>query len=281
MPSRKRNKGKDRKARKAENKRVEIRNTWQAWARGEFEGQQEDIILCRHVACGNEVDTMISEDGNHHPVCSFMDTYFGNWNAMTTTENLRDTYQKHTEVWKSESYKKIAVNILVRIGTNFSLNKYTGPRTVALAIVVLENYDGGDEIESTVNYRVVATKFRDLHCCSLTDPLLLGNNGGVWSGSSILRDALKFFRKRIACSCLKEMHLQARKTQSKLGICIHCGKVKERAMLMVCGRCGIMQYCSRGCQRADWPSHKRNCNIHVSTHAQQKSKKGFSEHHIH
>ena len=137
MPSRKRNKGKDRKARKAENKRVEIRNTWQAWARGEFEGQNDDIILCRHVACGNEVDEIISEDGNH-TICSFMDTYFGKWGTTTLCDLLENTLEKHPKVWDNDIYRKIAVNILVRIGTNFLLNEFTEPcRAIARAILVL------------------------------------------------------------------------------------------------------------------------------------------------
>lgn len=155
MPSRKRNKGKDRKARKEENKRVEMRNKWQAWARGEFE-RGHVTTTCAHGG-----DEMILSD-NNHPVCSFMDTYFGNWTAMTTTKNLKDTFQKHAEVWNDHSWKRIAINILVRIGTNLLLDKYTGTRTIALAIVVLENYDGSGDIESTMNCHVVATKFRDI-----------------------------------------------------------------------------------------------------------------------
>jgi len=35
--------------------------------------------------------------------------------------------------------------------------------------------------------------------------------------------------------------------------------------MMRCGRCRCPHYCSKACQRADWPSHKANCDrtIHV------------------
>ena len=73
-------------------------------------------------------------------------------------------------------------------------------------------------------------------------------------------DALKFFRKRTSCSCLKDMHLEARKTLPKTGICYHCKERKERTLLMVCSRCRITQYCSRECQIADWSRHKVYCD---------------------
>ena len=198
---------------------------------------------------------MISEDDNI-PICSFMDTYFGNWNAMTTKKNLRDTFQKHTEVWHNASYRKIAVNILTKIGANFLLNDRIGPRTIALAIVVLENYDGIG-IELTVNYRVVATKFRDLSC---TERDISGSN---------VRDLLKFFRKRVTCKCLKDMHLEARKYLPKLGECSKCNEVKQRALLMVCSRCRIEQYCSRECQIADLPKHRSYCNLSLLTNTRR------------
>ena len=45
MPSRKRNKGKERKAKKAvviENAIEKLRSEWMGWARGEFNGERED-----------------------------------------------------------------------------------------------------------------------------------------------------------------------------------------------------------------------------------------------
>ena len=149
----------------------------------------------------------------------------------------------------------MAINILVRIGTHFIdlLNLETIESledikdlgaVISIAILVLENYDGTDN----VNGRVVASKLRDIH----------------WSGSSLERDMLKFFRKRITCSCLKDMHLEARKTLPKTGVCYHCNQEKERSLLMVCSRCRIAQYCSRRCQVAGWPAHQRYCDVYVS-----------------
>ena len=64
MPSRKRNKGKDRKARKAENKRVEIRNTWQGWVRGEFDSctLNTQIIVQCNIQCNHGFADLIPDD---------------------------------------------------------------------------------------------------------------------------------------------------------------------------------------------------------------------------
>ena len=112
----------------------------------------------------------------------------------------------------------------------------------AKAILVLENYDGGDNISirSILCNRAVAMKWGDLNP----------------SECSMKRDLLKFFRKRIACSCLKKMHLEARNTMPKKRVCNHCKVEKERALLMVCSKCRVANYCSRKCQVADWQPHE-------------------------
>jgi len=78
--------------------------------------------------------------------------------------------------------------------------------------------------------------------------------------SSVRRDVLKFYRKRISCKCLKRMQLDARKTISKMGRCFNCKIEKERVNLSVCSKCMVTQYCSRECQVARWPGHKMVCD---------------------
>ena len=87
--------------------------------------------------------------------------------------------------------------------------------------------------------------------------------------SSGRRDALKFFSKRVSCSCLKTMHQKARTTLPKLGRCTGCNRIKERVALSVCSRCMITQYCSRECQVTDWPQHKKACDEIVKIHEEQ------------
>ena len=105
------------------------------------------------------------------------------------------------------------------------------PACIAHFILGLEHYDV-DGIISVLNSQMFALKLRDL-------------DAGVTSEK---RDALKFFRKRTSCKCLKKMHLEARKSTPKMGLCWHCEQEKERVSLSVCSRCMTDQYCSRECQ---------------------------------
>ena len=189
--------------------------------------------------------------------------------------NLRDTFEKYPEVWNVESHCNMVINKLVCVGTNLLLSfddyvrnsdeKYNSMRGdiayTACAIVVLENYDGNDDVTSAFNSQVSATKQRDLQ-------YLAGDNVH-FDSSSTRRDLLKFYSKRIACSCLKELHSVARKILSKEGECNHCEEVKERASLMVCSRCRVSQYCSRECQVASHCEHKERCDSIVRANEQQ------------
>ena len=250
MPSRKRNKGKERKARKAEleverikivmNERAEVHKTWTGYVRGVDEDGQV-INQCNH-GCGY----LFIPDVNH-PVTSFLDDFFAG-----EEKTFYSTFQPHYhQVWENDSYRKLAINILISVGTNLLLKKRTdGPNDIARAILVLENYAGND-IHAALRNRGACAKLRDLG-----------------ERRTIKRDLLKFYRKRTTvCSCLKRMHLEARKTFPKLGKCTHCKEVKERRLLMVCSRCRIAQYCSRVCQIADWPRHKcEECYDYLSEH---------------
>ena len=75
---------------------------------------------------------------------------------------------------------------------------------------------------------------------------------------------VKFYRKRIPCSCLDKKYKQV-KSVKKMGLCYNpnCshpeGKV-ERSKMFSCTRCGAANYCSVECQRADWKEHRKECD---------------------
>ena len=72
------------------------------------------------------------------------------------------------------------------------------------------------------------------------------------------RATTKFFVKRIPCSCLNERK-QRVKRQPKTSGCCACNGIKDCKSLMRCSNCLIVQYCSKTCQRADWPNHRGHC----------------------
>ena len=235
--SRKRNKGKERKAKqlakKEESDRLDANRFWRHCC-GSGSNQ------CDH---GQEI--VVSDD---HPVSSFMDQYIINLQIkkLTVIENLRKIFKSHTNIWNNGSYRKLAIDILKRIGTNLLLrDRIGGAVCTAKFIVVLENYNDTDDLDSVIDKRAVRSKSRDLRA----------------SGISSRRDCLKFYRKRVSCECLKKLHLEARKTMPKTGICGHCKQERERAGLSVCSRCMVMHYCSRECQVAGWTNHEKDCDL--------------------
>jgi len=189
-----------------------------------------------------------------HPISSFMDTLFTNAKRkMHAAPNLIDTFPIHPEVWENENNRKIVLDLLVSIGTNLMLSDACDwdqrSLYMAVVIVVLEHYDV--KCKQTI----------------LTNPIVAKKRRDLYPSRSIRRDALKFYRKRITCKCLKKMHLEARKTIQKRGVCNHCREEKDRELLQVCGRCMVTQYCSKECQAtawvAAWPGHKKDCDFYV------------------
>lgn len=247
--SRKRNKGKERKAKKEENERKRLHGLW--------------ISYCNSLDCNHGYEVVIPTDD--HPLSSFMDQFFVNFHTINTGQNLSNLFQTHTLVWTNESYRKLAIDILIRIGSNMLWREanencidLSWPVCIAQAIVVLEHYDGTNDIDSIFDSRVVRSNWRDLTIHT----------------SSNRRDALKFYRKRTSCKCLKKMHLEARKSSPKTGICYCCSKEKERVLLCVCSRCMIEPYCSRECQLANWTKHKEDCDNCFKAHKQQTKSLG-------
>jgi hypothetical protein len=77
---------------------------------------------------------------------------------------------------------------------------------------------------------------------------------------------VQFFRKQIPCSCLDEKHKEV-KSVTKMGICFNddsCplpGNMAVRSKMLRCTGCRNVNYCSRECQEANWPMHKKYCGL--------------------
>ena len=105
--SRKKNKGKDRKAKKIEAeiaRRESARQNWLGWVTGDSE---VGITITCHHGCGdipNDLD---------HPVVVFLNYLQGymikdNYNSTI----LQTTFELYPQVWNDESYKNMAVDIM-------------------------------------------------------------------------------------------------------------------------------------------------------------------------
>ena len=252
MRSRKKNKGKERRAKKeaAENQTC----LWRRWALGYAPGRETKIEpLCSH-GC-------VALPPPGHAVSRFMNDAFVAWknHRMMAT---KDTFLEHNEVWKDDDHRRMAIDVLLSVGTNLMLSDVNNDDyemqkimagDIGFVSLMLECYDGrGDFVHAA-------------HSAAA--------QGGTVLASGNARDVLKFYSKRLPCSCLRGKYKQARETLPKMGECQHCHQNKERATLWTCGRCKIPLYCSRACQVAHVPSHKRYCGIYVDVRKQHGEKK--------
>ena len=72
---------------------------------------------------------------------------------------------------------------------------------------------------------------------------------------------IKYYRKRIPCSCLDEKYKEV-KSVKKMGWCCNpnCSVRKiERRKMFCCTQCGEVNYCSIECQKEDWKDHRGWC----------------------
>ena len=75
---------------------------------------------------------------------------------------------------------------------------------------------------------------------------------------------VSYYRKRIPCDCLDQKYKEV-KSVKKMGFCYNpgCslpGRNLERSKMFSCTRCGNANYCSVECQRANWKDHRKHCN---------------------
>ena len=131
MVSRKRNKGKERKAKK-KNEKAERRSRWERLVRGENENNRK-VIHCDH-GC-----TVTIPDDPSHPVVCFMDEFF-----VSGDDWLKCLNSHAAKLWSNDN-RKMVIDLLLSLGTNLLLGSTITnvPATViaiASTIVVLDNY---------------------------------------------------------------------------------------------------------------------------------------------
>ncbi len=68
----------------------------------------------------------------------------------------------------------------------------------------------------------------------------------------------------VACTQLVQQQLHMINEETGwhfISKCLVCGKTEQ---IRTCGRCKAARYCSAGCQRLDWPYHKKACKAYAN-----------------
>jgi len=185
-----------------------------------------------------------------HVVSLFLDAMWARSGIQESPDRVMlDKFDNHRQVWDDATLRKMSLDIMVAIGTNIILstdnrNNYDA-RRLAVVIAVLELYNGNGK--------------DDFHLAMWKTHLVIGDF--VCGGE---REFIRFFFKRISCTCLKAKYSLVKKSQpTRTSGCDICKQIKVRSSMMLCGRCKVREYCCKECQAADWPNHKGLCrSIH-------------------
>jgi hypothetical protein len=236
MPSsRKRVKGKLRKAKSVARSACVDESTWLNWL---LWGTRMKGIQCSHGA----VILSLNKD-----IKLFMNEFVDSMTKkdFELTNHLRELLVRHPAVFNNNDQLKIVISNVLAMGTNDLLREKNERKTgidnaviLASTVVILDHYQEKGDINAS--FYCAFPKTRDI------------DDGDE-------REALRFFSKRISCACLDSLYAQA-KSKQKVGKCYACKKTFKRSALRVCERCRISQYCSVDCQRSMWPLHKGDCD---------------------
>ena len=166
MPSsRKRNKGKERKAKKVQSQRANVREIWWGFTTRKNITTQTD---CDHGY------TLIPNDFDH-PVSKYLDEFYLQiCDKDDGIRVLRSTFDTHPQIWNDANNRDMLLNVLVRIGTNMLLLEHNAslwesyptnwlqPSRVVEMILTFHVYGETMNINSAFLSQNVIAKTRDL-----------------------------------------------------------------------------------------------------------------------
>ena len=219
MPSRKKAKGKARKAQAAAAAGVPQQRC--LCAHGFTPPAKNDALWACYDAFERELRRLDREDHRfkNNPAMGGM--------AAVMVAAVR----KCPHLWNASVKEKMKACMLAK-GVDALLDSgekgvYTSITCMA-AVLAMENWDGSRRfIEETA-------------CPTFTG--IMDKNRDAFEGCR--RSVVRFFAKRTQCSCLDSYYATIKQTLPKMGKCGNCGKVQDRSKrrFMVCGACKKAQY---------------------------------------
>ena len=192
--------------------------------------------------------------GEYHFIKGFSETFLSGFQAPGDGELLgkcmsaarNAVSEKYPEIWYDSSKLKLVISLFLTQGTEHVLRgNLKSARFFAFLACYLEGYIAVCMEGKGVVARDEVKQIELLHADADEHTLV------------------KYLRKNIPCSCLDEKYKEV-KAMTKMGLCWNetCSlpnRMAKRSTMLCCDRCRKVNYCSRKCQKADWPNHKKQC----------------------
>ena len=244
MPSRKRAKGRARKAKARESNCNLILHNDSVCRHG-CEVISKDDVCYKFVEQFEVELNAVYDSLGPGPDGLFLNSLFGD-----TIERIKASMNKEYEmIWDSdEETRQKLQSLFINLGVNILLRRSSSlaePLTVAARRIQL----------STISAIAVESCPYDMNWSEA----ISNNTRALRDLYALPYDTFKFFKKRISCQCLKEMYLQQR-AKPRHATCVTCTTMKERSQLYLCSGCLYSYYCGVECQTKHWSLHKSFCN---------------------
>ncbi len=274
MPSRKKAKGQARKAAKVKKKEAlmaekvrELEESIRALEQSQIQRLQVNNALRNPAACLHGFDPFPNDDICSKFINTFVREFFKCYIKTVCEAHMIErpaieallkargaTKEEYSEVWNDASKMKQVISYFLYNGTMNIL----------------------DEEDDSFNSAIIFARFHEqwlkveVHKTqACIDWLKVVGSVGFGCDK---HSRVKYFWRRIRCSCLDEKYEEV-KSITKMGVCFnhdcaHPNRTVERSKLRCCSRCRSVAYCSRECQAADWSVHKEFCDAVAAMRAE-------------